>query len=139
MKAHIVSLSVVSVFLLASCQKNCGSWYEGEACDTELREKLYGTYTGTYTTVLNGDTTANTGVQSIVAQSPEGLQFVTETTHNLQLELRDAERFVLGNQPIILNGTTYEISKGDGNFNGNTLSYSLELGNDGKITFLGSR
>lgn len=139
MKTHIVSLSVVSVLLLASCQKNCGDWYEGEACNTELREKLYGTYTGTYTTVLNGDTGASTGVQNTVAQSPEGVQFVTETTQNLQLKLRDDERFVLSNQPITLNGTTYEITQGDGNFNGNTLSYSLELGNDGKITFLGSR
>lgn len=102
---------------LAGCEKTCDEWFELEDGDcVEMREKFYGTYTGTMTS--NGQTqnvqttlSSNGNVQRISWEGTQYFEVTGSTTFNIPL------------QNVYHQGGTYSM-EGSGSLNGNQLVFN---------------
>jgi hypothetical protein len=135
-KAHIISLFAVLTLFIFSCKKECSQWYEGKDCKTEIRQKYYGTYTGTRTIVLETGTSIENNTQIVLGENTKGAQFLTDIGNNIYLEIKNKQEYGLpadsspqlrvASQDLNVNGTTYTVF-GTGSLNDNTLTYSFSI------------
>lgn len=114
-----IALTLIAGLALAftACKKECPYYMEGENCDTEVREKYYGTYVGTSTI---GSQTQNT--YFIVSPNAEGPEYIKLSEANAKLVT--ANEFDIPYQLLYSNGNTYQI-EGEGSFNGSLLNVSI--------------
>lgn len=131
-KATLLLLTtIVSTVSFTSCNKTCDEWHEGKKCETETREKYYGTYSGTGTATTGGQTTTNTNAGALIAENSQGAQFLSDLGNGIFFKLRNSTEFDIPTQTLTVNGTNYTTS-GNGSFTTTKLTYSMVASGQGQ-------
>jgi len=119
MKSRILMFFAIASIGLAGCEKTCDEWFELEDGDcVEMREKFYGTYTGTMNS--NGQTANGQTVISEGSGAVNSLNFLLQTGNSSLTLTDDNGSFTIPLQNIYYQGNTMSI-EGSGSFNGNQL------------------
>lgn len=119
-----------------SCQKTCDEWHEGKKCETEIREKYYGYYSGTLTT--DGQSQPSGSNIQEYPNVPNKLYLGT----GIIFTLTNASNFSISGGAT--NGGINYLMSGSGNISENSLSYSMTIqnsstGETGFAVFNGTR
>jgi hypothetical protein len=121
MKKAMMMLGIAAVMLTTTtgCKKTCDDWNELEDKNcVEMRQKFYGTYTGTVT--ANGQ---SQNAQTVISQGNSGVNsliFLLQTGNSTLMLTDESGAFTIALQNIYYQGVTMSI-EGSGSFNGNQL------------------
>ena len=118
MRKAIFILSVLFIVTLSSCIKKCDEWHEGTKCNSEIRSKYYGTYSGN----LTGVGSTHTDVSEYPGQPNRVYIGVMSAT------LTDETNFTIPIQVINISGVAYT-ANGAGYFSTNGILYNYDLNN----------
>lgn len=123
MKKLILPLAAMLI-AFTGCKKECEYYMEGKKCDSEVREKYYGTYVGTSTMTAagNGQTETQTVASNVTAQS-DGKEWVNLGS-GIKAQLVTASTFEIPLQ-IIISGQNSAQIQGSGSFGQNTLGFAM--------------
>ena len=119
MKKIILALAVF-VFAFSSCKKECEYWEEGKKCDTEVREKYFGTYNGVVT--ISG--TPQNAYSAVATSSDGPKNFIIDS--QIDCELTSETAFDIPLQNFYSGGNAMQV-EGSGSFSGNQLIYNCIL------------
>ena len=128
---YALIFSLFTIFLISSCKEkdpcegvscqnggvcltgtcNCPAWYEGTSCETQVRSKYYGNYTGIFAA---GGTSSNTTFA--FEASSDGVDYM-KWGGSQTLKLTSNTTFKIPLQKLYTSTKTYDI-EGSGSFSG---------------------
>lgn len=124
-KTFMAVALISSLGILSSCDKTCDEGYEGDKCDTEIREKFIGAFQGNEICTTGNDnytlTIAKSGtdVLKVTLSNVYGSAFVATASV-------DGSSFTVASQTVAIGVTV----SGSGTVSGNNLTFSYNI-NDG--------
>lgn len=133
MKNALTALTIIIMaFSTTGCKLECDEWYEESDGDcVEMREKFFGTYTGTATAA--GQTANAQIVISTNSSAVNNLNFLLSSGDAYLTLSNESGAFGIPMQNIYTQGVTYTI-EGSGSFNGNQLVMNYVLSFQGANT-----
>lgn len=136
-KTFMAVAAFASLTIVSSCTKTCDEGFEGDKCDTEIREKFIGQFQGQETCTAGTDSYTLTVSKS----SSDVLKVTVNNVYNQGFTATatvDGSTFTITNQNV---GGTVTV-QGTGTLTGNNLSFQYTIADGGTsntCTFTGSK
>lgn len=136
-KSFMTVAAFAAITFVSSCTKTCDEGFEGDKCDTEIREKFVGQYQGQETCTVGTDSYTLT----IAKSSSDVLKITVNNVYNQSLTATatvDGSTFDVANQNV---GGSVTI-QGTGTLSGDNLSFQYTIAdgvNSNSCTFTGTK
>lgn len=121
-------LYALLLFAATGCKKECDNWHEGKNCKNEIRQKYYGSYTGTLTTA-----SGTVGVVFDISENLYGPRFFN--LGNYYCEIMDNGSFLIPSQTVFAGNQIQTIDGGGTYSNGEISFYYFVSTNNGPSVF----